>query len=330
MTDWSLIDCHQKNYNTFVKNNQQLDINKRDNMEKIKLPEPVFYPLFRVRFSEWTTYDAAESRTINLDGCVSGIFNGTLAAGSCLTLSGNKVEGYLNLKDEKGRLVIAELKGTAGDNAFPDSLGSGIRANVTFFSAAGKYRYLRYSVAVAKTEVNGELALYGMLAKAPAGLAPADVSIEKLYYVEVFCDPPSPAGRSEGSMRLMIPITGGSFEGEGISGTVQSCGADWNCANIGALMKSHVRTKYVLKTSDDKVILQNTDGRAVFRYSDLIKVLRGNAKAPFSYFFRQHIYLSSDPKAFPGLQDRTVFAVVGASLAGGIKICYQAYMLSDK
>ncbi len=61
----------------------------------------------------------------------------------------------------------------------------------------------------------------------------------------------------KGYLRL-IPITGGTFSGEGIKGIVMPGGYDWNTAINDNL--SHVFAKYALQTEDGQYISVENEG----------------------------------------------------------------------
>ncbi len=69
---------------------------------------------------------------------------------------------------------------------------------------------------------------------------------------------PKMVGHSGQGRLKVIPITGGTFSGDGINGTVVEGGADWNTAYDNGLV--HVFAKYMLKTSDGEYIAIENEG----------------------------------------------------------------------
>lgn len=64
---------------------------------------------------------------------------------------------------------------------------------------------------------------------------------------------------TNGAGRLqVIPITGGTFNGENIEGKVMPGGADWNTARADGI--SHVFAKYLLETNDGEFIAIENEG----------------------------------------------------------------------
>nr|PZN81224.1 MAG: DUF3237 domain-containing protein [Pseudomonadota bacterium] len=105
----------------------------------------------------------------------------------------------------------------------------------------------------------GFLAAIASLAMLPVGRAagaepqPADFpQLEHVYTAEVEIGPAERVGETLDGVQRIIPITGGTFEGPAIRGTVIPGGADWNLArNDGSTV---VEAYYFMRTSDGVVI----------------------------------------------------------------------------
>ncbi len=69
---------------------------------------------------------------------------------------------------------------------------------------------------------------------------------------------PLPVGATQRGFLVILPITGGHFEGPGIRGRVCPGGADWNTRLDDA--HSHVFAKYWLQTDDGAVISVENEG----------------------------------------------------------------------
>ncbi len=65
-------------------------------------------------------------------------------------------------------------------------------------------------------------------------------------------------GNTDGGYLQVIPITGGTFTGEGLSGTIVSGGADWNNKINEKL--THVFAKYCIMEDDGTVISIENEG----------------------------------------------------------------------
>lgn len=80
----------------------------------------------------------------------------------------------------------------------------------------------------------------------------------KVFSIHVKCDGLMETGRGlNGDLRI-IPIVGGDFDGEGISGKVLAGGADWNTKKT--LRYTHVFAKYILETQDGSYISVQNEG----------------------------------------------------------------------
>jgi hypothetical protein len=86
--------------------------------------------------------------------------------------------------------------------------------------------------------------------KLPAG-APLP-RFELFYECDVTLAPIEDFGATAEGKRRIIPITGGSFQGPNIRGTVQSGGADWNLQRSDG--GSSVEAAYYLRTDDHVTI----------------------------------------------------------------------------
>lgn len=97
-----------------------------------------------------------------------------------------------------------------------------------------------------------------------------DVKLDSklIFKLSVDCDPAMEIGKTDKGYFKVIPITGGTFEGDGlgdgIKGEVISGGADWNSKLGGDVVNnprsSHVFAKYVIKTDDGTYIAIENEG----------------------------------------------------------------------
>lgn len=146
---------------------------------------------------------------------------------------------------------------------------------------------------------------------------------EHLYYIEVEVEKPIKCGKLPEGKFLTIPITGGRFEGDKLKGSIMKMGADWNTLNGG---KSHVSTRYVLKTDDGAFISLFTDGHMKMSLSGGLSMMSGKPD-PSKYYFRQHLMFKTGAPQYSWLNDRLAFAVIG--MASEMRICYDAYIIKE-
>jgi len=147
--------------------------------------------------------------------------------------------------------------------------------------------------------------------------------MEHLYYIEVEVEKPIRGGSLPEGRYMTIPITGGRFEGEKLRGTVLPVGADWNTLKSA---KSHVCTRYLLKTDDGALISLFTDGFMRMTLKGGFGMAAGKPE-PSQYYFRQHLQFQTGAAGYTWLNDRTAFAVVG--MTKDMRICYDAYILKQ-
>jgi len=83
-------------------------------------------------------------------------------------------------------------------------------------------------------------------------------------------------GETQHGRRTIIPITGGTFEGPNIKGTIINGGADYQIANT-ALNRTELEAIYCIKTDDDVII--HVRNRGIIGNS---KDAQGNA----SFYFK--------------------------------------------
>ena len=102
-------------------------------------------------------------------------------------------------------------------------------------------------------------------------------------------------------------------------------GADWNVAKIGARLRSHVSTRYVLQTDDGAIISLFTDGRTYGGVAAMMKMMVTRKADPEKLYFRQHLYFYTGDPRYTWLNHAVAFAVIG--MGPQFRVCYDAYML---
>jgi hypothetical protein len=91
-------------------------------------------------------------------------------------------------------------------------------------------------------------------------------------------------GSTQLGKRRIIPITGGTFEGEKLRGKILSGGADWQIVTSDGVALLDAR--YTLQTHDGALIYVNNQG---LRYgpADVVqKLAKGETVDPSQYYFR--------------------------------------------
>jgi hypothetical protein len=95
--------------------------------------------------------------------------------------------------------------------------------------------------------------------------------------------------------RRMIPITGGTFEGPKIKGTIQAGGYDWQVIRIDGV--AELDAHYVLETNDDVLITIVNQGLRRGSPDVMKRLSEGKDVNPSEYYFRSiPVFETADPK----------------------------------
>src|SRR3954466_9391614 len=84
------------------------------------------------------------------------------------------------------------------------------------------------------------------------------VELRELYRSQITLAPAQELGETPQGRRRIIPITGGSFQGERLSGRVLPGGADWQIVRTDGV--AQLETRYTLETGDGALIYVRNDG----------------------------------------------------------------------
>ena len=106
--------------------------------------------------------------------------------------------------------------------------------------------------------IGAALAVACVAASSVAAAPPAPPTLEFAFEELVTLSPAIVPGKTPYGSRNMIPITGGSFEGPGIKGTIIPGGWDWQLVRADGCVDVHA--DYMLKTDDGVIINVVNDG----------------------------------------------------------------------
>ena len=95
---------------------------------------------------------------------------------------------------------------------------------------------------------------------------------------------PMPVIATPGAARRIGVVTGGSFDGERLSGVVMDGGSDWQTLKADGSVALDVRL--VLKTADDALIAMSYRGVRHAAAEVVARIDRGEAVDPASVYFR--------------------------------------------
>jgi hypothetical protein len=121
-------------------------------------------------------------------------------------------------------------------------------------------------------------------------------------------------GATPGGLRRIGVVTGGSFEGERLSGEVLDGNSDWQTVRGDGATTLNVRL--VLKTKDDALICMSYQGVRHGPPDVVERIEKGEAVDPASYYFRTNpLFETAAPKY--GWINRIVAVGIGHRRADG-------------
>jgi hypothetical protein len=115
-------------------------------------------------------------------------------------------------------------------------------------------------------------------------LQPVKPGLELLFQATVNIGAAIHISRTPLGERRFIPITGGWFKGEKLSGDVLPGGADWQLIRQDGSAALHAR--YTLRTHDDELIYVENRGIRWGSPDVLAQLARGDKVDPSRYYFR--------------------------------------------
>ncbi len=108
--------------------------------------------------------------------------------------------------------------------------------------------------------------------------------LEYVCTLKVQIDKAIVVGETGKGTRRIIPITGGTFEGPKMKGSVVNGGADWQVLRADGT--TELDAVYTLKTDDSTFIYIKNTGLRVATPEVAARIARGEAVSPTEYYFR--------------------------------------------
>lgn len=118
----------------------------------------------------------------------------------------------------------------------------------------------------------------------PTQFLPTEPAFEFIFEAKVTIDAPIEVGVTTYAKRRIIPITGGTFEGPNMKGTVVAGGADWQ--TVRADGNVDLEARYTLKTEDGVLIYIQNKGMRVAKPEVMARILKSEKVDPKEYYFR--------------------------------------------
>jgi Protein of unknown function (DUF3237) len=108
--------------------------------------------------------------------------------------------------------------------------------------------------------------------------------LEFIFEAKVTLDPAQELGVTTYGKRRIIPITGGTFDGPNMKGTIVSGGADWQ--TLRADGSADLEARYTLKTDDGVLIYIQNKGVRHAKPEVLARLAKGEKVDPKEYYMR--------------------------------------------
>jgi hypothetical protein len=139
--------------------------------------------------------------------------------------------------------------------------------------------------------------------------------LELLFEVRATLAAPILVGEVPEGTRRVVPVSGGTFEGMRLRGTVLPGGADWQYLRADGVLV--VEAQYLLRTDDGVVIQVNNRGLRHGPEETMRRLAAGEPVDPAEYYFRATPRLSAPAGPYEWL-NRRVFLCSGARLADAV------------
>jgi hypothetical protein len=146
-------------------------------------------------------------------------------------------------------------------------------------------------------------------------LAPVIPRLERFCRLNVRIGPALEVGDTPSGRRRIIPIIGGTVEGEMLHGEVLPGGADWQIVRPdGSAM---LEARYTLHTSDGALVYVRNVGVRHGPPDVLARLARGEPVDPASYYFRSTPWFECAAPAYEWLT-RTIVVASGVRTAEAV------------
>lgn len=292
-------------------------------LHPIEFPKPELNYLMSVDLTVSESYDLGTKiiETIH-GGTITGKLKGILHSGSGHWNTGNQIDGKYILETAEKKIIPIDVQGTSIDGK--------LQLRLFFHTGEKEYAWLNHVIVIGVGKVSDGHYRFDCytLGDHPDGdhaesFFPTP-SLEHLYYVNVEVSEFLQAGKLPEGSHMVIPITGGRFEGKRLNGTVENLGADWNFLRQSIPVTSHVSTRYLLKTDDSAYLSLFTDGRMKMGL-DGIMAFAKKKPDPLKCYFKQHLMFTTGDPRYAWLNDALCVATVANTPE--MQVCYDAYQV---
>ena len=141
--------------------------------------------------------------------------------------------------------------------------------------------------------------------------------LKPLLRAEITLDAPLELGETPLGRRRVIPITGGRFLGERLSGTILPGGADWQVIRRDGV--AHLDARYTLQTDDGALIYVRNEGYRHGPAEVIARVAAGEAVDPALYYMRTTPWFETGDARYAWL-NRVVCVGTGARRPAAVEL----------
>ena len=152
----------------------------------------------------------------------------------------------------------------------------------------------------------------------------ADLKSEVLFEIcfEFELDETQVVGKTPHGARRIVPVTGGTFTGPKLNGTVLSGGGDWLLIRPDGAFELDVRE--TLRTDDGHLIYMSYRGILIMSKETLQRISQGETVDPSEYYIRTTPYFETGSEKYDWL-NRIVAVGVGERTQSGVS--YKVYAI---
>ena len=155
------------------------------------------------------------------------------------------------------------------------------------------------------------------LAQQPSSSTPLAPQLEFVCELKVKIASALTVGETPHGTRRIIPITGGSFSGPNLKGTIINGGADWQVVRKDGT--TELNALYTLQTDDGTLIYVNNKGVRVATPDIARRIANGEKVSPDAYYFRAAPSFETPPGKYDWLM-QTLFISKGIREPDGVTI----------
>ena len=127
----------------------------------------------------------------------------------------------------------------------------------------------------------------------------AEINSRHLFTLKLSAGDTQQAGQTPMGRRMIVPITGGTFDGERLRGTIEPGGADWMTQRPDGVTMLDVRV--VLKTDDEALILLTYHGLRHGPPEVMARLTAGEQVDPAEYYLRTTLYFETSDERYSWL-----------------------------